>query len=110
MSPFDLSPPGARPPAAGDAVPLQRLRRAATRSRRRFLGWNIGCFAVVLLLPHEMGSSVAAGIGGGLTVSILLFLTQAVLLLVTAHRFDRDVRTHCDPLTEPPHRTDGAGR
>ncbi|MFC8453143.1 hypothetical protein [Kitasatospora sp. NPDC057223] len=109
MSPFHLAPPGARPPAAGHTEPLHHLRRAATRARRRFVLWNICCLALVVLLPHEMGSGIATGIGGGLTVSILLFLAQAVLLLVTAHRFDRDVRTHCDPLTEPVH-THGAGR
>jgi uncharacterized membrane protein len=85
------------------------LRRAATRSRRRFLIWNGCCFAAVVVLPLVLGSNVATGIGGGLTISLAVFLAQAALLLVTASRFDRDCRTHGDPLSAPT-RVEGAAR
>ncbi|MHA6758082.1 hypothetical protein [Streptacidiphilus sp. PAMC 29251] len=109
MSLSDLSQFGARPPAAVTPEPARPLRRAATRSRRRFLVWNGCCFVAVVVLPLTPGSGVATDIVGGLTVSMAAFLAQAVLLLATARRFDRDCRTHCDPLTAPT-RTDGAGR
>ena len=110
MSLSDLSPFGARPPAAVSAEPPRPLRRAAARPRRRFLVWNGCCFAAVMVLPLMMGSSFATGIGGGLTVSLLVFVTQAVLLVVTAGRFDHDFRTHSDPLIAAPTRADGVSR
>ncbi|MCZ4098708.1 hypothetical protein C8250_034290 [Streptomyces sp. So13.3] len=101
MSLFDPSSPGARPSAVGSAEPLRPLRRAAARSRRRFLIRNGCCFAVVIVLPLVMGGSFGTGIGGGLTVSMVVFLVQAVLLVVIAARFDHDFRTQCDPLSAP---------
>jgi hypothetical protein len=71
--------------------------------------WNGCCFVAVVALPLVTGDGFTAGIGGGLTVSVAVFLAQAAVLLVTAGRFNRDFTTRCDPLSAP-ERPGGAGR
>ncbi|MFI0965736.1 hypothetical protein ACH4S8_30720 [Streptomyces sp. NPDC021080] len=79
-----------------DGPELGKLRRLAARSRRRFVIANGAVFALALLIDCSSDGLPAWQIAGTLTLGMGLGLLQAVLLLVTAWRYDRFSTQRCD--------------
>ncbi|MER7930102.1 hypothetical protein ABTY96_44495 [Streptomyces sp. NPDC096057] len=77
-------------------------RRLALHLDRNFLAPNIVCFAVTVTLGTAPGDILAARLfDTDVTLGLSLYLLQAVVLLITAHRFDRRCVRLLDPLQHP---------
>ncbi|WP_371663441.1 hypothetical protein [Streptomyces sp. NBC_00280] len=95
--PHPSAPPDHPDPQSGSSA-LRAARQQALRLDRAFLAPNAIGLAVTLVLGATAGDLPALRLPGTqVTVGLLLHLAQAVVLLVTARRFDR----RCSRLPEP---------
>ncbi|MFF2514391.1 hypothetical protein [Streptomyces sp. NPDC058086] len=91
-------PDGAHPDAR--SIALTKIREVSQRLDRALVGANTMCFALISVLSLT-GSDVFSTtvLPGPLTVGLLLCLIQALVLLWTVDRYDRQCARRLEPLT-----------
>ncbi|MFD3581007.1 hypothetical protein [Streptomyces sp. NPDC058683] len=91
-------PDGDHPDAR--SIALTKIREVSRRLDRSLVGANAVCF--VLISAVGLTGSAVFGttvLTGPLTVGLLICLIQALILLWTVDRYDRQCARHLEPLT-----------